>query len=1017
LKRHRIILAVLALASLFLVNIGSHTLAVDPSLLSRPKQIGGLRHSAAIAQAGGQVTVLIAAEKGQAPAVAAQVGRMGGTVRKVVEGADFLIAAVPPSAVADLEKSKLVAALAVDRLVSLDPTIMEPLNDAASQVPSSTDPSLSLKVTTGEIRAPQATAATGSDGRGVVIAVLDTGVDPLHPDLQANPDGSRKLVDWQDFTGEGDVGMEREYTSPIPGIPSRSGIYKLGTFAESALPGGGPTADINRNGRSDDTFGVLLADTQQAGLYDTAYVDLNGNGDFSDEQPMRAFRLSGDIGVFGGAGGPAGAPTGTGFVITRINADGSGLNIGYDGGQHGTHVAGIAAANGAVKGVAPGASVMAIRVLTSAGSGSWSGIIQGMHYAATNGARVINLSLGGLSDLNDGMDPQSLFIAHLTEKTGALFSIAAGNSGPGLNTMALPGVAGAAVTAGAFISSNTFRIDYGVTVPQDGLWFFTSAGPRDDGGLKPNIVAPGTANAPVPTWAGGYAVFQGTSMAAPQTSGAAAILIAAAEYRGIRVQPLHVRRALELGARRLPGYGWYEQGYGLIQVDAAWNLLPRIARESNPEITLIGGQAKQGTSPTGLYAREFSFDKKTADFGLGNRALANQRLALDYLPGRGLTIAGPAEVNIPSLQRRQVNLRYEFAQAPGVYDALVRARVPGQITPALEFLSTVVVPHEFKPELGNIVNGVTGTLGPARYSRHFYRVPAGTRELRVNLTVPQGENGLQGRVRLFAYTPDGMPAGATGWAGAPNAPQRVTLTVPNPSPGVWEINAYASHGSMNFGLAENRFTLDTAARGVFASPDAIRLPHAFGQTVTRNVTLHNFFGEIDAAQVGVGLVRPVSERAQVSHGDGLVDFFEVKDGTAWLRVATLEASDPAADIALGLYHFDTSLGGWRRAGTVTGSGASRQAVLINPAAGYYAAEIIGRNVPSGSTAFTYQKAEVAGGDMVSVPAGPSPRTFGARWTVPVTIRVPREIGEYLGAVVVRDVKTNQVLTVVPIEVR
>ena len=999
-------MALPAVASLLIWSISSTGLAVDRSTLSVPKRINGLALSQEIA---GQklVPVLLSTETGKAQTVARQVREMGGTVTTLLADSDFIVAMVPPDRLQGLERSQLIRALALDKPVLLDPTPMQPLAEQAASIPSASDPALSLKITRSEIRAPQFESQTGADGSGVVIAVLDTGVDPAHPALLKTPSGQVKISDWQDFTGEGDVAMSGEYTRPIPRIASKSGIYKLGTFKETQIPRGEMNGDINRNGTNEDEFGVLLADPVKGGVYETAYIDLNGNGDFSDERPLGVYKDSFDVATFGPA------DSGVNFVITRINADGSGLNIGYDGGSHGTHVAGIAAGSGPITGVAPGARVMAIKVLTSGGSGGWGGIVQGMHYAAANGAKVINMSLGGMSPMNDGNDPQSLLVKELAAKTGAIFSIAAGNSGPGLNTMGLPGVAGAAITSGAYISPNTWKADYGLTVPQEGLWYFSSAGPRDDGGLKPNIVAPGTANAPIPTWAGQYAIFQGTSMAAPQTSGAAALLVSAAEHRGIKPGSEHLKQALETGARRLPGYGWYEQGHGLIQVDTAWTNLQRIVKEKNPQLVSFG-RAKAGTAATGLYAREFSATQRDFKWTLGNREYWRTGLELSYLPGSGLTIAGPASLNLPPLNRREIPVKYDFAATtPGVYDALIQARVPGQVSYAAEYLSTVVVPHEFDPGKGNIITDIKGSIGPARYARHFVRVPAGTAELAISLNVPDN----QGRVRVMPYTPDGMPFGnGSNWAGAPTGPEQQTLVIPNPEPGVWELDVYASHGGMNFGLVENKYVMDVAAKGLFAQPAKIDLAPFYGQTVTRNVTFANYFGEIKAVTAGVGFVQPVTQRLELEHGNFHHDFIEVEEGTALLRATVSQVLDMTAEMEVGLYYFDPQRG-WGQVGQVSGQGLSRQVQLLNPQPGQYAVELVGKNVPMGKTSFQYGLTKVKGGDGIKVAGAATDRSFGARWSVPVSIKVPGAPGPWLGAVTVMDEATGKVLSVVPVEVK
>jgi subtilisin family serine protease len=108
------------------------------------------------------------------------------------------------------------------------------------------------------------------------------------------------------------------------------------------------------------------------------------------------------------------------FVSGTLNAD--------DGNGHGTHVAGtIAAKNNTigVVGVAAGASVVAVRVLSSSGSGTISGVIAGVDYVADNGAvgDVANMSLGGGAStaLDDAIRALAL--------TGVKVAVAAGNDG------------------------------------------------------------------------------------------------------------------------------------------------------------------------------------------------------------------------------------------------------------------------------------------------------------------------------------------------------------------------------------------------------------------------------------------------------------------------------------------------------------------------------------------------------------------------------------------------------------
>lgn len=235
---------------------------------------------------------------------------------------------------------------------------------------------------------------------------------------------------------------------------------------------------------------------------------------------------------------------------------------------HGTHVAGIITGNGAASGgkylgIAPDAKLLNGKVLDDFGGGRESWIIAGMEWAAAEGADVINMSLGS-GFPSDGTEPMDLAVNRLTAETGALFVISAGNSGPDEQSIGSPASADAALTVGAVDRT-------------DGLAEFSSRGPRwSNMDIKPDITAPGVEIVSAladgsllgeffPIVDGRYLVLSGTSMAAPHSAGAAAIL--AAQHPGWRAGEL--KSALMSTASPNPGLSVYEQGAGRLDVGRA----------------------------------------------------------------------------------------------------------------------------------------------------------------------------------------------------------------------------------------------------------------------------------------------------------------------------------------------------------------------------------------------------------------------------------------------------------------
>ncbi|MDY6796389.1 MAG: DUF5719 family protein [Actinomycetota bacterium] len=224
--------------------------------------------------------------------------------------------------------------------------------------------------------------------------------------------------------------------------------------------------------------------------------------------------------------------------------DGDGSACDHNG--HGTHVAGIIAASGedgtGVTGLAWRIRILPVKVLDDGGRGYYSDVIEGIRYAADNGAGVINLSLGG------GADSRALQEAvDYALSRGVAVAAAAGNDG--LDSLSYPAACKGVIAVGA-------------TDSDDRPASFSNRGEGLD------LMAPGVSiYSDYP--GGSYAYMSGTSMAAPQVAGAMALLYS--HYPGLSSGEAGKKlcsSALDLGQQ---GYDSCS-GWGLLRVDKALGL-------------------------------------------------------------------------------------------------------------------------------------------------------------------------------------------------------------------------------------------------------------------------------------------------------------------------------------------------------------------------------------------------------------------------------------------------------------
>ncbi|MFO0632006.1 MAG: S8 family peptidase [Nannocystaceae bacterium] len=244
-----------------------------------------------------------------------------------------------------------------------------------------------------------------------------------------------------------------------------------------------------------------------------------------------------------------------------------GLPRGLDDHAHGSHVAGTIAQstnNGVgVTGVAYGAKIMPLKVLSKDGRGAVPGIANAIRYAADHGAHVINMSLGG--PLPSRVLAKAIEYAH---GKGVVTVCAAGNERrskvgyPAANKFSI------AVSATDYGRELTHYSNWGADIDVAAPGGDTRADRNGDG--QPDGVLQNTIRIGRPL-ENDYLWFQGTSMASPHAAGVAALIVAS----GV-TNPDEVERVMKATAVHPKGVKWDERfGAGIVDAQAA------VATQSN----------------------------------------------------------------------------------------------------------------------------------------------------------------------------------------------------------------------------------------------------------------------------------------------------------------------------------------------------------------------------------------------------------------------------------------------------
>ena len=636
------------------------------------------------------------------------------------------------------------------------------------------------------------------DGRGVVIAVLDGGVDPGVPGLARTSANERKLVDLVDFSGEGrvrlgivDVGADG---AAVVGGQRLAGVGRVARLASPPFYGGilrevplgqGAAADVNGDGDQDDAFPVLVARASDGWVVS---VDSDGDGSLADERAVHDFAVAGETLGWGSAP----------MTLAAKLAEQDGrpvLDLFFDNSSHGTHVAGIAAGHNlfgveGFDGAAPGAQVLAIKIADNGrGKISVSGSMErALRYAAAFAERrrlplVVNLSYGVGSEVEGTAAIDSVVNAFALEHPDVAIVVSAGNVGPGISTLGFPASADHAIAVCALLPGVFARPPDPNLPPEPDIIGWWSA--RGGELAKPDLCAPGVAFSNVPAWRTGEEISAGTSMAAPQIAGGLALLMSAMAQGGRRVRASDLRQALTATASPVRGATTIDMGSGVPNLERAYAWL-RAAHQGAEWVVRALADGANTSRASAAYRRA----------GLAGPGDTLQRFLIAPVAGQASArlllssdapwLRAPAQVELRG-EPVEVALTYDASRLtePGLHVGTVWARSATDTLagPVVRLTNTIVVPQTLDEPLDT-----AGTLAAGGLARFFLTVPPGAGGLSLELTVAADAGAT-----LYLFEPDGQPYRAGGRvearaAGAPadQASASIEVTAESLRPGVYE---------------------------------------------------------------------------------------------------------------------------------------------------------------------------------------------------------------------------------------
>lgn len=585
-----------------------------------------------------------------------------------------------------------------------------------------------------------------ADGREVVVGILDDGISPHQSGFFKTSTGARKFLK---------RGSNSSYTT-----------FSLNLVGEELWEGQvvedrpylfSKNFDLNQDNEY-KPWNVKV-------VGDKICLDLNIDGAFLEDECRGSFAATGEYFVL---------PKNLKLAITaEFDKTNNKLKIFQPeekGDSHGEGVASVLSGYqlGGLKdfdGVAPGSKILDFDLSEKTDKQeedqyTLGRILMGMDWLGANGAEVVNLSYSLFFSSIKSQIFMRQAVSELSKKYNMVITFSAGNNGPGLGSLNRRSIyPSSSLVAGAFVSKELDEVVHGVTgLPEEGrVIFYSSRGPgplNEDGAL---LIAP-LSSLVHSDPQGGFDAFSGTSSASPALAGVATVLISALKQEGIKIDAETIVHALRLSGRLLKNEPFVAQGYGLPQIERAFEIYKKLVagdQVMNVTVKAVSEPQIDGSSQKGLFYFLSQTEWASARIELSGilsplapaSSTINLLTPIDLEYSKG--IRGPKSLWI-SASESTIDLDINVLEmlSEGQDEAFGEISIKDQATGVLLGVVPVTAIRDY-PVLKKVKSVLT--VGPEQGARLHLNVSANVLALRVRYKILEGSEKF---LRLSAYDPN-----------------------------------------------------------------------------------------------------------------------------------------------------------------------------------------------------------------------------------------------------------------------